>query len=81
MGGLSGEELVKEGWPSRTMYFVQSGVVLLFHDGVAIEAITPGHFFGGDALLILPSEDKLQQVGISIFDTGRSGLTVAAVSH
>ncbi|KAK9789410.1 hypothetical protein WJX73_010384 [Symbiochloris irregularis] len=58
---LAGEEFVKQGWPSRTMYFVQSGVVLLYQDGVVAEAVLPGQFFGGDALLHPPTDEALLQ--------------------
>lgn len=43
---------------------MQSGVVLLFQDGVVAEAVLPGEFFGGDALLHPPSNDTLLQVCI-----------------
>ena len=58
----AGEELVKQGWPSRTMFFVQSGLVLLYQDGVLADALLPGQFFGGDALLPVPVDDTLLQV-------------------
>ena len=56
---------MKQGWPSRIMYFVQRGAVMLVQDGVAIELIGPGQFFGGEALLRLPNNEQLQQVCLS----------------
>ena len=53
---------MKQGWPSRTLYLVQSGVVLLWQDGVVIDTVTAGDIFGGDALLLLPADEDLQRV-------------------
>lgn len=58
---IAGEELVREGWPARSMYFVQTGVVLLLRDDIVMEVIMPGEFFGGDALLHLPTEEDLNR--------------------
>lgn len=44
------------------MYFVQTGVVLLLRDDIVMEVIMPGEFFGGDALLHLPTEEDLNRV-------------------
>lgn len=59
----AGEQILKQGWPGRSMYFVHAGFVDLIIDGSVADTIYPGDMFGEVALLSLPSVIDLVQVG------------------
>ncbi|KAL3143569.1 Potassium/sodium hyperpolarization-activated cyclic nucleotide-gated channel 3 [Trebouxia sp. C0009 RCD-2024] len=59
---LKGEQVLKQGWPGRSMYFVRSGFVDLVMDGAVVDTIQPGDYFGEVALLALPPTHELLQV-------------------
>lgn len=59
-----GEQVLKEGWPGRSMYFVRSGFVDLVMDGAVADTVYPGGMFGEVALLAMPPVHALTQVGI-----------------
>ena len=57
-----GEQILKQGWPGRNLYFVRAGFVDLTIDGTVADTVHPGDMFGEVALLALPPEDELTQV-------------------
>ena len=62
--GDAGEQVLKQGWPGRSMYFVRSGFVDLVMDGAVVDTIQAGDYFGEVALLALPPTHELLQVHI-----------------
>ena len=62
--GDAGEQVLKQGWPGRSMYFVRSGFVDLVMDGAVVDTIAAGDYFGEVALLALPPTHELLQVHI-----------------
>lgn len=57
-----GEQILKQGWPGRSMYFVHAGFVDLIVDGSVADTVYPGGMFGEVALLSLPPVADLVQV-------------------
>ncbi len=58
----AGECVVRQGWSSRSMWFVLSGFVDLVMDGAVVDTIQAEDYFGEVALLALPPTHELLQV-------------------
>lgn len=58
----AGQTVIRQGWPSRSMYFIKHGYVDLLVDGVVVDTVREGDYFGEVALLPLPSKEELLEV-------------------
>ena len=58
----AGEEIMRQGWPAKQVYFIRSGYVDLIMNKAVVDTLRDGDFFGEAALMELPSAQELQQV-------------------
>lgn len=59
---LTGEEILRQGWPATQIYFMRSGYVDLIMNKAVVDTLRDGDYFGEAALMELPSPQELQQV-------------------
>eukprot|EP00884_Botryococcus_braunii_P019155 jgi/Botrbrau1/5923/Bobra.0366s0097.1 len=58
---IAGQEILRQGWPATTMFFVRSGFVDLQVNKQVADTLSDGQFFGEAALLIVPSDEECRE--------------------
>eukprot|EP00884_Botryococcus_braunii_P003265 jgi/Botrbrau1/1293/Bobra.0063s0010.1 len=64
----AGEYIMRQGWPADEAFFLYTGMVDMYVDGIRVETFSPGQLVGAEALLPLPSDASLQEKGIMLED-------------
>ena len=54
--------MLREGWPASQLVILQEGAMSVKHEGLLVEVLQAGDTAGEDALLMAPSDERLQKV-------------------
>ncbi|OMJ71175.1 hypothetical protein SteCoe_30697 [Stentor coeruleus] len=78
-----GQKIVTEGDPGNVLYFIKKGTVVCTKSGQEIRKLSPGDFFGEQALLYNTQRTAtVTAIGkVTLLSLGRDDLTVALGSH